>query len=410
MARGRTKTVTTEERVLDPEEIDPEPSHEEIEAQDIEELAASLDLGDSGAVKIFRKVKGDLKRPAYVETIPIESFKSEGLEGIKSKYGGGDYHIQFCQRGKVIRAQSVSIDARFKGTMDQAPQPAGDTPALTMLVEKLTAKESSSGNTELLLGMMQMIQQSSENSLKVMTSAMQSVTAAVQASQPKQQTGVSLADVGKVLIPLMPIFRDLIARRADPAGGWKEMISAMRSTQALIGNGKTDVEEREQPGILERLLELAAPALLGASPPFGSQAQGAASPVGASPEPAQTQIAEDGHDLSAAPDAPASPPENPNDPIMLRMLVIRGIREQYPKLLKAAVKGSDAASYFEVIADEFEDTNPAALDVLVKILQEPNWCETLFGAKEIPQQAWFDALRHEFISAYVGEPVPVDTK
>lgn len=375
----------TEEQVIGENDEDQEPTEEEVEEEELGELAKTLDLGQTGMVRLYRRAPGGSKF-YFTETIPAEVFSQDGIDGIKTKFGGGEYRLQFCRENKIVKSKSLFIDPRLKGQLDQPAQSA-DNHALTLAIEKISAK-SSGDNNGLILGFMQMMQQNQKDMVAVISSALA-------ANKPQ---GTSAADIGKMLMPFVPLLRDLVVRRSDPAGNLKETLHTIRTARDMMG-GNGNVEERpEQPGLLERLLELAAPALMGMAAPSGlQQPQGAAiQSVAASPAPpAPAQIE------TQAPEETAT---IPSDPAMLRLIVIRTIRAQYPKLLKAAMRGTEPASYFDVIADEYEDSNPAVLATLVNILHEPGWCATLFGEESLPHKQWFEQLRQEFIDAY-SEPI-----
>jgi hypothetical protein len=117
---------------------DPSLSRTADEAE-IESMLDTLDVS-GGVVRVHRRPPMGTKY-AYVAELPVENFS---LEALKTTSGGGDYKLTIHDaKGKKVRTLAVSIDARFKGTLDPASLPVVNTSSNDSMLQMMLQRRQS---------------------------------------------------------------------------------------------------------------------------------------------------------------------------------------------------------------------------------------------------------------------------
>lgn len=379
MAR-RKKVVTTvdEDEELTPAVMEGETEEIDTEEQAMESVIQSLDLGATGKVRIYLCLPN--KRPAWVNTIEIQSFDFDTcIDGLSKTYPmGGEFQLHFIRsNNQIARKVPMSVAAnKSKDPAQTPPQPA-------------QSAEPQQGMAEMFAMMLQASERHAQQMMTVVTTALQ----AKQVSAPAA-VGLQLADIAKLAAPLAPLLRDMFIRRTDPVADFRNMLGALKTVQTM----NPPAESGEGGGLMDKVLNLLGPALMQAAPPMALQ-QPAPGP-GNSP----SAVGAGSTQPHPEPESTPAPAVDPNDPDMFKFMLVRAVRSQLPKFIKAAERGTSAESYADVIADEYEDSNPGAIDTLLEILEKPDWCNVLFGREDVPHRPWFDELRASLLDAYKQEP------
>lgn len=346
---------------------------EEMEAEatqaQIDQIVRNMD-GTGGTVAVYRKAPRGLTFD-YTERMSIEDFTANGMEEIKRRYGGGTYRLRFADQQSKYRGQATcSVDARVKGELDQpaAMAPASDGRAVEALTSEISRQKSDFGS--IMLQMMQMQQQQAQQTLQILTAAM---------AQPKPQP---MKEIAGMLAPFIPLAVKLIEGRATDSS--LKAIETIAKVKDLFGG---DGGGGDGGGTIEKLLTSLAPSIV-------AKLQAAQAPVPAPQDQPQNVVSLPNPQLPA-PEAAQSQIE---DPEMFRMMVIRAIRGSYPRLLKAAQKGTEPQSYFDTIMDDLEDQPGPVLDAFIAILCKDDWASVLFAVDPLPELEWFEKLRQEFLA------------
>lgn len=353
-----------------PEDL-PELSPEEAEEQKkIKDVCRSLQ-GTGATVQVYAKKKSGLGF-ALLDSMPVEDFILNGPEEIRRKYGGGEYQLKCKDSGGIIRGNStLSVDARLKGEIDQPPAPTADP---TKLLEQFDTRRNSD-LSNLMVQMMNLQMQQAAQQQQQMT---QLLTALV--AQPK--TG-GLADITKLATPLVPVFIELIKGRS--VDQTQKTIELLSQAKGLFGDGGSD-----RGGAVEQLISAIGPML--AAKMANAPAQVMVD-TGAPTAPAPSNVVQLNNPQLPAP----SPDTDPNNPEMIKALILAAIRQQYPKLCRAADKGSDAVSYANVLIDDIEEAPEQILKDLFAILERDTWAKELFGVDQLDHPEWFGQLRSELL-------------
>lgn len=382
MGKTKFKTIKPED-VAAAEEIQAGEEQEEqyldASVQKVFELLKGLNISGGGC-RCYLKRPGSIKA-GYIGEMTVEQFMQDGLETLKSKFGGGDYTFQFTDSsGQFLKQASLFVDPSFKGIEPPAPAVPGekDEERIDKIVERLKPPPQ---DTSLLQIMMTM------------------VTTAQQATQATQQNMMlMMAENQKSMVGLMtaiaaagekkgtdPALLELIKQKTDKTP-LTETIEAMTMLAEMQNGGGG----KEKEDMVEKFIKLAGPTLVNflttrmamppLPPPQMLTAQELATATGAAqgggPPPPPTAVSA----------APASESNGPGPKLSFFI----------PMLLNAARKGTEPAAYYEVICDNISEDQ---LDKLVDELETPGWFESLFGTHEqvVAQKAWLEKLRLVFL-------------
>lgn len=347
-------------------------------------------LGESGGtIRIHRKGPADTAY-AFVTKISADSFD---IEGVKKIYGGGDYRCQtFRSNGQLYKSFDFSIDARFKGALDdqqigalaKSGGQSTDVASLLALAKSMQPAQTDNGMVTMLPVLLKMMETSQAQSQQTMMLMMQ-----MQQNQSGQFLGLvtALAPVLPALFkrdPLpdhMPTMVELMktALAPKPGGSMHETIEALVAMKSLVSDNGGD-----QKALWERVLTAVAPS-------FGPLASAifqkpvnlnVAVPgaVGGSSE-APAALPPDG---TGALPAPPPQPQSESAIFLQRML------------LNGAEKDGDPQSYADLVADSLD---PASFSALQALLTRDDWRATVFDNDEATllklrdHTEWFDDLR-----------------
>lgn len=361
---AKKQFVTAPEPV---EETQPEPAEEQVEVfaddsvQKIFSVLSTMNLS-GGKVGIHLKRPNALKT-TYEGYMTIEQFKEDGLETLKTTYGGGDYTLQFQDsNGKFVTSQNISIDPRFKGSIETPPavnpsggDKLGDDRLATALDKLRPAQPDNNGMSQILVAMIDANQ-------KTLTAMMTAIAAQNKPAPPPP-----------VQEPVLPILLELIRQKTDKTP-ISETIEAFATLRDLTSNG----EPKEKEDMIEKFVKLVGPPLVSFFTRQGMPMM---------PPPAQLASGHGPQHQQAAPSPATNGAAPPSEP---KLAQFTGL------LLNAARRGTPAENYFDVVVDNITEVE---FDTLVTELKKPDWLETLFGNHPdvIAQKGWFEKLRTTFL-------------
>jgi len=360
---------------------DPSLSRTADEAE-IESMLDTLDVS-GGVVRVHRRPPMGTKY-AYVAELPVENFS---LEALKTTSGGGDYKLTIHDaKGKKVRTLAVSIDARFKGTLDPANLPVVNTGSNdSMLQMMLQQQQTAAANQQqMFMQMMQMQQASGQQMMQVLVAAM-SGNKSSGGSSPQSEPASQL------LSAMMPL---LIANTKSSGSDIGAQLGHLKALKELVDNGGKEEKEEKEEGIMSKVLEYGAPVLSALLASRGQPMQMPQAQVLPNPQP-QVVV-----HPQASSQAPAQAPGEASNPVLKPQYqqLIGMLRNFIPVLVNAAMQDSDVLTYNGLVDDLLDDEG---YDVLCDILRRPDWVTVLFAddAGVIAHKPWFENLRDTFLNA-----------
>ncbi len=366
---GKRKSFVLEPEQEAAEELPP-PAEEQAEvfADDsvnkIFSVLATMNLS-GGKVGIHLKRPNALK-VSYEGYMTIEQFKEDGLETLKNTYGGGDYTLQFQDsNGKFVTSQNISIDPRFKGSVEPTaapPEKLDEDRIVTAIEKNRPADNQGAGMMPLMITMFV----ESNKTLAAMLTANQ------QANSTLLSGMMSALTAAQTKPATDPVLLEFIRQKSDKTP-ISETIEAFATLRDLTSNG----EPKEKEDMIEKFVKLVGPSLVGFFTRQGMPMM---------PPPPQLDAGQQAPQQQAPPPPAtgAAPDDGP------KLVQFTGM------LLNAARRGTPAENYYDVIVDNITDDQ---FDLLITELKKENWLETLFGnfPEVLAQKAWFEKLRAAFL-------------
>lgn len=353
-----------------------------LEAESIEKIEALLTSNDlaGGTVAIKRRKKGDIQAETIHTRLPISDLD---LENLRTVYGGGEYELIFRSvGGQIIKGgrQRVLFAEAPSASAESHQQPVAHN-GESKLAEILAGKKDDS--ISVLAQMFQMAQQQNQVMMQAQQAQFQQ-TLQMMATAMAQPKPTPMKDIAQMLAPFIPLAVKLIEGRANE-GPMKTIEMIAKVKELFPGAGD------EGGGTVDRLLSTLGPVI----------ASRLATATGGTPAQAVTVGPAEQPKVEPAPELP--PPQE-TDPEMIKRILIQQLQAVYPTMAKAAAKGVDPESYYNVWASEIEDQPQLVLDQLVALLKADDWTQQVYGKQTIPNQEWFTAVRNFILEDFGPQP------
>ncbi len=198
--------------------------------KDAVELADAFDAMGAYAdskVKVLLAQVGKDGRPASIRTLTPPVDMDELIEWLREEYGPGDYSLKFMVDGKFKDNRVFSIAAPKSLSLRGAPPGAERTGGNTDLMLSLAKMQQDSSDKQLTLIMAMM-----QNSTQQMTAMMTAIIPALAGGRP--------ADPAAMLASLATTFKSLQPSAPPPGVSPKEWIETLAALKELTGDGGGD--------------------------------------------------------------------------------------------------------------------------------------------------------------------------
>lgn len=348
-----------------------------IDLRKINEIISSEDVQKGGFIRLERRGPFDQKY-AYVCKLDPEAFD---IDQITKLYGGGDYQGRtFRANGQMYKMFNFSIDARHKGALGEgqikelAEAEKGGGMNKTLLEAALANKTGGpENNPNFMAKMMEMMGGRQDQSMLMMMTMMQTMTAQMNAAQEnstKMMVAMMTAMGASKPVGLDPVVVELLKQKAsvDPL---EHMLKMMGMAKELTAGAAPEKEKT----MMEQVIGAAAPAV-------ASLFMGKMQPPG-QPQPS-TQV------IAQAPKPATQIQPSPDD---MQAMMIRAFLNQ---VLAAAARGSDPALYVDMIFDNCSETQ---IGEIKRNLTDATWPVNLFGddQRAVQFRPWLDELKKQLL-------------
>jgi len=346
----------------DPDILDVEPVDEEFDEQDeADEIALSnaiSELGDSGASgKVVVHKEDAAKRNMYINTYDVGIFNDMGLNGLRSEFGAGTYHIRvYNGRGRLVKGGNRKITM---AQIEQDKPKAAPAPDFaTVLRDALIAMQQQS--EQQIARLAEALRPPPAPTMGEMLQNMVYMKQVMGMDAPRSDGGIDM------FLKAVQVAREISPPSGEATGADVFLELAKQFAPVIAQNARAQTPQQPR--------SPKAPAI-----PIPPNLQRNIAPGNPAPEPLPAQT-------------PIIQPSQDDDMSMM-------FKMQLKMMVRSAQAGSPPENFVDLILDNFDD------DTLEEFLNDPNALQKLASIEPTVTAVmpWFEKLRALIIDATTEE-------